>query len=66
MIRRFLGTGRIIPSEYFDSIGTKPGQTYYTLRNEGGFHDTADFDGNAPLPRIIDNPGSSFRGLESD
>lgn len=48
MIRRFLKTGRIIGSDYFSGIGTKPRENYYIAKGEGKLHEAVDIDGNAP------------------
>lgn len=48
MIRRFLTTGRIVSTEYFDAVGEKPRQTYYILKNEGLANEAIDIDGNGP------------------
>jgi len=60
MIRRFLKTGRVIGSEYFSGVGTKPRENYYTLKNEGLFDEGIDIDANrAPgQERILDAPDS--------
>ncbi|HXJ76037.1 MAG TPA: zeta toxin family protein, partial [Candidatus Dormibacteraeota bacterium] len=54
MIRRFLKTGRVIGSDYFTGVGTKPRENYYTLKNEGIFDEGIDINANgAPGTEIV-------------
>jgi hypothetical protein len=57
MIGRFLSTGRIIGSEYFESVDGNPKKTYYILKGEQGVKEAVDIDGNGPASdtfRVID------------
>lgn len=60
MIRRFLKTGRVIGSDYFSGVGTKPRENYYTLKQEGLFDEGIDIDANGPpaSARVLDHPDS--------
>jgi predicted kinase len=69
MIRRFVSTGRIIPPEYLDRVGSNPSATYKTLKQEGLADGYAEIDNNGGFnePKTVreisgDNPllGSSF------
>jgi predicted kinase len=69
MIRRFVSTGRIIPPEYLDRVGSNPSATYKTLKQEGVADGYAEIDNNGGFnePKTVreisgDNPllGSSF------
>ena len=69
MIRRFVSTGRIIPPEYLDRVGSNPSATYRTLKQEGVADGYAEIDNNGGFnePKTVreisgDNPllGSSF------
>lgn len=65
MIRRFLKTGRVIGSDYFTGVGTKPRENYYTLKDEGIFDDGLDIDANGPpgTQAALDNPDSPLWGI---
>ena len=69
MIRRFVSTGRIIPPEYLDKVGSNPSSTYRTLKQEGVADGYAEIDNNGGFnePKTVreisgENPllGSSF------
>jgi predicted kinase len=69
MIRRFVSTGRIIPPEYLDRVGSNPSATYKTLKQEGVADGYAEIDNNGGFnePKTVreisgENPllGSSF------
>ena len=69
MIRRFVSTGRIIPPEYLDKVGSNPSATYKTLKQEGVADGYAEIDNNGGFnePKTVreisgENPllGSSF------
>ena len=69
MIRRFVSSGRIIPPEYIDRVGSNPKSTYQTLRQEGVADGYAEIDNNGRFdePKTVteisgENPlsGSSF------
>lgn len=62
MIRRFLKTGRVIGSDYFSGVGTKPRENYYALKKEGLFNEGIDIDANGPVgqERVIDAPDSKL------
>lgn len=57
MIRRFLKTGRIVASEYFEGVGTKPRSTYFKLK--GFVDDFAEINANGPVgtARVVDGDG---------
>jgi len=46
MIQRFVSTGRIIPPEYIDRVGSSPRSTYQTLKQEGAADGYAEIDNN--------------------
>ena len=46
MIQRFVSTGRIIPPEYIDRVGSSPRSTYQTLKQEGVADGYAEIDNN--------------------
>ena len=48
MIGRFLKTGRIIGSDYFEGVGTKPRENFYAVKDEGKIHEAVDVDANGP------------------
>lgn len=62
MIRRFLKSGRVIGSDYFSGVGTKPRENYYTLKQEGLFDEGIDIDANGPpgTQRVLDHPESKL------
>jgi hypothetical protein len=62
MIGRFIKTGRIIPADYFNSVGTKPTETYRAIRNEGGVRSATEVDANGPPGQylITDGQGSDI------
>jgi hypothetical protein len=46
MIGRFIRSGRIIPADYFNSVGTRPTETYRTIKNEGDLGSATEVDAN--------------------
>jgi hypothetical protein len=62
MIGRFIRSGRIIPADYFHSVGTKPTETYRAIKNEGGLGSAAEVDANGPPGQylITDGQGSDI------
>lgn len=69
MMMRFVKTGRIIPPEYLDRVGSNPTATYRTLKQEGAADGYAEIDNNGGFkdPKTItdlsgENPltGSRF------
>jgi hypothetical protein len=62
MIGRFIISGRIIPADYFNSVGTKPTETYRAIKNEGGLRSAVEVDANGPPGQylITDGQGSDI------
>jgi len=58
MFRRFVSKGRMIGKSYMQSIGDRPTQTYYSLKEEGLFDGYVAIDNNGGRdvgPRIIED-----------
>jgi hypothetical protein len=62
MIGRFIRSGRIIPADYFNSVGTKPTETHRAIKNEEGARSAAEVDANGPPGQylITDGQGSDI------
>jgi predicted kinase len=65
MIGRFAATGRIIPPEYLDMVGSKPSLTYHELKIKGAADGYAEIDNNGAFgqpQRITDRAGENALG----
>ena len=63
MLGRFVETGRFIPLSYLDAVGTRPAETFRTLRKENAADGYAKIDNNGGFkdPKTVsgisgDNP----------
>jgi hypothetical protein len=49
---------RLIPLDYFNSIGDKPRQTYYMMKEEGLTHEAIEIDANGAPGRHVITDGA--------
>jgi hypothetical protein len=61
--RRMIGRyrERLIPLEYFNTVGDKPRQTYYVIKKEGLAHETVEIDANGPLGQHVITDGADTK-----
>jgi hypothetical protein len=61
MISRFVEGGRLINVKFFEGVGTKPRDTYNSLKAEGRIRQAVDIDANGP-PGVL----SAREGADTD
>ena len=67
MLKRFVNTGRLISPGYVRSIGSKPKQTYASLKQQGKADGYAEIDNNQKLgesPTIREDPDGIFEDIQ--
>ena len=67
MLKRFVNTGRLISPGYVRSIGSKPKQTYASLKQQGKADGYAEIDNNQKLgesPTIKEDPDGIFEDIQ--
>ena len=67
MLKRFINTGRLISPGYVRSIGSKPKQTYASLKQQGKADGYAEIDNNQKLgesPTIKEDPDGIFEDIQ--
>ncbi len=66
MVGRFVRTGRLIPSDYFRSIGDRPTHTYNAIKNSGSITSYAEVNGDEPRgQQTAEGNGKALDALSS-